>query len=381
MFPRAVMSRLSGTKRMRVSSDADMLPSTVIEGSSERMSESPPCALRRMPSAFRATSLMFSSITPLREFVRKASKATVISSSRPLWAKVACGMMTSTWKAGSFPVAWTKSPLTVASSPMTASVLIWSASGMKFLTNFFMMSFIWHSVTESSPFISVLPSWNLRSASPSKGRAAISALKLWTPRAGTLSFGKWSVVLRLIGMFIRPNALVAKVVFASASRSMWSSCSWMWSMFRPKASVSAATLPATNILSTERPRRFFELFLVDSLPSKTACFSSMKVKIVSLLSVYTICELSVMPIFPMLIFGRTSAVVSSSSSALPKRNMFQFVRPFPYAWAKIFGPSRLTSRTIRLPNRTGMTLMLVENLENDARVSAVSPFPLYIRMP
>ena len=168
---------------------------------------------------------------------------------------------------------------------MTASVFISETSGMKFLTNFLSMSSTLHSSTVRSPSTDVLSWWNLRSASPLKGIAAISALKLCMPTANTLSSGKCSVPPMLTGMFILPKACVATVVFACRSTSIWSSCSWIWRRSRPSASVSSAMRPATNMLSTSRPILLRALFCVFSFPSNPALLRSMSAKTVSLLSV------------------------------------------------------------------------------------------------
>ena len=214
---------------------------------------------------------------------------------------------------------------------MIASVFIFDASGMKFRTNFFNMSSALHSLTEIFPSISVLSSWNRRSASPANGIAAISALKSCTPTASTLSLGKCKVPPSSIGTFIRPNVREAIRVFACMCTSIWFPCSCIRSRSRPNANVSAAILPAAKRLSTESPTLFLDVFFVARRPSKTALLSSMIVNTVSLLLVYTILEPSVRLIFPTLMPGILAWVESELSFASPASepvlNIFQFAMP------------------------------------------------------
>ena len=84
-----------------------------------------------------------------------------------------------------------------------------------------------------------------------------------------------------MGTLILPKALVARKALASALKSIWPLCSWMWSLSRPIATVSLPSLPATNRLSICRPIFALDIFSVCSFPSKVSFARSIIAKIVS----------------------------------------------------------------------------------------------------
>ena len=146
-----------------------------------------------------------------------------------------------------------------------------------------------HSTMARSASIDNLSLRIRTSTSPSTGIDAMFAFRSLIATAGTLSAGKSRLQRMSIGICILPRLLLAKSVWAFACSILFRCLSEMPIWSSPNANVSFETLPATNRLSTMMPillRVFFSAF---NRPLSLICLRSAIAKIVSLLSVYTIC--------------------------------------------------------------------------------------------
>ena len=166
-----------------------------------------------------------------------------------------------------------------------ASVVMSAASGIKFFMNPSMTPWILHPLMLISASMPVLPCISLICASAFTGIDAISAVKSSNLRAGTLSFGKCILPSMVTGILNLPNDLVAIWVLNSVRMSICPSFSSIWNLSTPRASVSALSLPATNMLSRRSPSLLRDIFLVCMRPSNSIPLRSIMANTVSLLSV------------------------------------------------------------------------------------------------